>query len=110
MKKRQTVVSVPKKQNFELYLIRDPDVSWTELSSQIALVNIKSSSFYTLNETGALIWKLANRNTLAEIEKKLAAEYETSAQDFKTDIWDLACELVREGLASFSQELPSRTK
>lgn len=105
MKKKQEVISIPKSPNFELYLIRDTNVSWTELSSEIALVNIQKSSLYTLNATGALIWKLTNgKHTLVELVNKLAAEYDVSEQGLKKDIWNLACKLVKADLASFSQK------
>ncbi|MFC1709127.1 PqqD family protein [Candidatus Omnitrophota bacterium] len=104
MKKKQKRISIPKTPNSKLYLVRNPDVSWTEISKEVALVNIQSGSFYTLNETGALIWSLADKKTLAEIGDELAVEYDICERDVRRDIWRLACKLVKEDLAAFSHK------
>ena len=110
MKKKQKNISIPKSPNFDLYLNRNSDVSWTELGGLMALVSIQSGSFYTLNETGSLVWFLANKKNLSEIGEELAIEYGLSQEVAEQDVWGLACELVKEDLAEFSHKAQSKTK
>jgi hypothetical protein len=79
--------------------IQPSDVVSTELDNEVVLVNMTSKYYYTLNETGRLIWKLLgegkNEN---EIVCALMESYEIEEGTARSDVAELVSDLRREKL------------
>ncbi|MEI6131881.1 MAG: PqqD family protein [Bacillota bacterium] len=83
-----------------MYILEN-EVSIAHLDNELALLNLKTGKYFTLNETGARIWELlrANMNE-EEILNELKVEYEIDEAVLEADIKTLieqlkAAELLR---------------
>ena len=72
------------------------------------IINLKTGIYYSMDNTGGLIWKLMEEGrSLEEIGKVIAANYEVSGEKALEDVKKLAAELLQEELVSLSEEKPS---
>ena len=80
--------------------VADPDVLHTALESgDSVLLHLGTTTYYSLNESGARIWKhLGDGLTVDEVTTALEAEYEVSREQAMESVTDLATELVAEKL------------
>jgi hypothetical protein len=78
---------------------KDPSMLARDIAGEVILVPIRRSAgeleaIYTLNETGARIWKLLDdEHTLAEISDQIQAEFEVSPEQACQDLFDLLARL-----------------
>jgi hypothetical protein len=69
---------------------------------------MESRKYFSLNETGATIWKLLKRGkTLGEISQALEEVYDVSDERAALSVFALVEVLVEQGLVSIARELPS---
>jgi Coenzyme PQQ synthesis protein D (PqqD) len=40
------------------YRVRDDDVEWRKLGGEVVILNLRTARYFTVNETGALLWPL----------------------------------------------------
>jgi coenzyme PQQ synthesis protein D (PqqD) len=82
-----------------VYHPRD-DVLFTPLDeSQGVLLSLSAGQYYTLNETGSLVWQaLRDGATLAEVARALEAEFEVGPGEALAHARAFVDELLREGL------------
>ena len=58
------------------HCVCNPDVIWDEVDGVLTLCETISGEFFSLNETGALIWKACAANaSFAQIVEQLAMAY-----------------------------------
>ena len=75
------------------------DVVSTELDNEVVLVNMTSKYYYTLNETGRLIWRgLTAGKSENDIAQELVEHFDIDADTALGDINELVTELKREKL------------
>jgi len=76
----------------------DPDIIYTPLNDREGvLLHLKTQRYYSLNETGSLIWQYLQENkSLAEISQTLRENYEV--ENPLAFASEFVAELNREGL------------
>jgi hypothetical protein len=78
------------------------DVLSTELPGQeVVLLHIQRGEYYTLNETGALIWQgIQQQQALEAVSQTLAARYGLTPEAAHTHVMQLVEELATEQLVT----------
>lgn len=84
----------------ETKVTHHPEVITTVLFNQEAvLLHLKTQQYYTLNETGTIIWQeLAQADSLDKIGQTLRAQYNLTLEQAYQHIIDLVSGLVAEQL------------
>ena len=78
-----------------------PDVVYTEFDqTSAALLDLTTKRYYTLNETGSLIWSQFSDEgkEIGGIAERLTEVYEISLEDARRHVEEFLGELEREGL------------
>jgi hypothetical protein len=77
-----------------------PDnVTWKNVSSGVVLLNLESGEYYTLNESGSLIWTdLVESKPESDIIEHMAAEFDCDVGLAKTDFEEYLEYLIGEKL------------
>lgn len=83
-----------------------PQAIYTQLSEdEGVLLHLDSKRYYTLNETGSVIWNhLGKGLALSEIAEKLQQEYEVETQQAQNSVLRLAQDLNQEKLVELCGE------
>ena len=82
---------------------KDPNIVYREIAGEAILVPIRKQTadiegIFTLNETGAFIWKLFDgRRSLAEIGAAVVEEYDASQVTVEADLAELVSSLKEIG-------------
>lgn len=64
-----------------------PEIRFVGSEDGIALLDVRSGRFFSLNKLGSEIWSaLAEGRSLSEIERLLKAKYEVSGETLKVDL------------------------
>ena len=81
----------------------DPGVVSSALpNGDVVLVQLDTRQYYSLNKTGAIVWKLIERSTpLAGISKALFDRFEVSRQTADETVRELIDELKTHKLITF---------
>lgn len=78
---------------------RRSDVVSDVVGGEAVLVSPKQARVRMLNETGSLIWRLADgTTTLQQMAEALAAEYAVTVEDCSADVVAFAEELLAAGV------------
>jgi outer membrane protein assembly factor BamB len=77
-----------------------PDsVTWKTVSSGTVLLNLESGEYYTLNDTGSLIWSdLIEKKPLPEIVEHLSTEFDCAIETAQADVDEYLNYLLGEKL------------
>ena len=76
-----------------------------DLSGEAAILNLKTSTYFGLNEVGAKVWNLIKEpRTVNEIRNTLIEEYEVEAERCEADLLALLEELETKGLIEVEDE------
>ena len=77
-----------------------PDVVQATLENgEVVLLHLGTTQYYSLNETGSLVWHLLSRDlTLQGVSEHLEAEFDVAPDHARQSVTDLAEELMAEGL------------
>ena len=74
-------------------------VSWRKVENEAVVLDLNSSDYFSLNETGLLIWeKIGEGSTLEGLAEAVASEYDVEAKAAKADVKKLVDELVKRKL------------
>ncbi len=74
-------------------------VSWRRVENEAVVLDLNSSDYFSLNETGLLIWeKIGEGSNLEELAEAVAAEYDVEEKAAKTDVKKLVDELLKKKL------------
>ena len=89
-----------KKRNGSLVAKRSAGVTWKALGKgeEGLLLKLKTGDYYTVNEVGLAVWKLADGSTDAEIAAALARRFDISPEAALKDTRSYCHELERAGL------------
>ena len=75
------------------------DVAGAALEGGTVVLHMGTKRYYSLNESGAIVWQLAERQTTEEeATTRLLEVYHVSAADARAAVSELLSELVAEGL------------
>ena len=82
------------------YSIDDKNALWRILDGEAVIVNTKNSYYYSLNKTGAYIWKLLVNKAMGqdEIAKALSCHYQKDKNEIAGDVVSILGGLLKEGL------------
>ena len=76
-----------------------PNVVACELDDGQALLNLETSQYFKLNDTGALIWKNVEAGaTLEQMQDELSSVFDISQEECRDDIVDLLTALEKANL------------
>ena len=82
-------------------------VAWRLIGDEVVIVDSRSSEMFTLNGTGSAIWMhMVHDTPLSGIVTALAAEYEVSDDEARTDILVFVAEMKERGLILENASLP----
>ena len=82
------------------YYIDKDKITHRVVDSEVVILNLESGNYYTINETGAIIWKaLDDKKCLSEILDLLKNEYQCAEEkDFEKDMEGLISFLEKENI------------
>lgn len=70
-------------------LIRQTGVSWREVNGEVIALDLESSSYFTTNRTGSLMWTtLVHGATRGELIELLRSTYGVSPEVAQSDVDD----------------------
>jgi len=82
-------------------LIASPRVSRATQHGQTMLLDLSGGAYYTLNESGALIWDMLKQGTtLGEIVDALEARYDAPRDQIAADASTMTTELIAASLVT----------
>ena len=74
-----------------------------EVDGETVLLDLKSESYFGLDEVGTRIWKLMNKTSnLQTISDTLLAEYDVNEKQLKKDLQEHIAQLAHVGLISLN--------
>ena len=80
-------------------LVRHPDALEAEVDGQRVLMSPKDYAYFGLVDTGALVWdRIADRTSLDDLVRTLAAEFDTDPEQVRTDVDEFVSALDAAGL------------
>lgn len=88
-------------------LIASPRVSRATQHGQTMLLDLSGGAYYTLNESGALIWDMLKQQqgtTLGEIVDALEARYDAPREQIAADASTMTTELIAASLVTLERE------
>ena len=84
---------------FQQRVAASPDVLFQEVGGEAVLLDLKSESYFGLNEVGTRMWQLMKEETdLQGIFSRLVKEYEVDEGILFKDLRDLVDEMAAAGL------------
>ena len=67
--------------------LRIDDVTWTATENELVALDLRTSRYLTVNDSGIGLWQLLERGaTATELVKALCAEYDVDEAAARTDI------------------------
>ena len=82
-------------------IVVSPEVLMQEISGESVLLDLKSESYFGLDEVGTRIWRLVERDGhLKAVHSALQAEYDVDAARLEYDLKELMGRLVDAGLVA----------
>ena len=77
----------------------DPDVLAKRVDDEIVLVHLETNRIYELNRTAAFLWDaLGAGSTQAELEERLALEFDVERDELAREIEELLSQFTSERL------------
>jgi hypothetical protein len=74
-------------------------VSWRRVDDEVVILNLTTSAYFSLNESGALIWeKLGEGLPLDEVHDAICRKFTVAAPQARQDLEDLAAHLLEKKL------------
>lgn len=79
------------------YKINSEDITYRIIDNEAVILNLKTGDYYSLNATGAFIWKLLeNKMTTNTLTDKVVEEFGIDKKDAIRDIKLLLKDLISE--------------
>ena len=87
------------------WLLKHPEVVYTDLEDGGVLLHLETKFYYSLNDVGQAIWRLLDSGeNVEELIQKVIADYEVEEWDASAGISKFLLELEREQLVIPHQE------
>lgn len=75
------------------------DAKYELVEDEAIIIDLKTGSYYSLNDTGTMFWKLIDgQRSIAACAEEIAKEYDVAASIVESDILELAEGFLSEGL------------
>ena len=79
--------------------VRIPDdVLVSELDGESVLLNLRSESYFGLDEMGTRVWELLKSESIQRVYEALLADYDVDPEILRVDLSELLDNLVQQGL------------
>ncbi|WP_404787087.1 lasso peptide biosynthesis PqqD family chaperone [Altericista sp. CCNU0014] len=86
-------------------VVAAPDQVSSDLAGESVILNLKSGTYYGLNEVGSFVWELIQEpKSVGEIYDTIQQEYEVEAQDCENDVRALLSDLLEAQLVEIRDE------
>ena len=81
------------------YIIQNREIASRVIGKEVIMLTPEDGMLHTINETGALIWKLADgTKTGADISSMLSSQYGISAARAQKDVESFLKDLKKKGI------------
>lgn len=85
--------------NNQRFKVNTPTVTHETIDGEAVIINLDSGNYYSLVETGSLIWALIDRGASAgEVRNLVQQTYQGNAADIDRGVIDLLTQLQQENL------------
>jgi hypothetical protein len=82
----------------------NPRYSWKKLATGRIILDLEKGTYFTLNETAAVVWDgVLEGNGEAAIAASMAEQYAISVDQAKADVGGTIAQLVQEGVLEARQ-------
>lgn len=73
---------------------------WRVLNGEAVIINVETSFYYSLNETGTFIWNLLleRERNIEEVVKEVSLHYQEKEQGVRPDVENVLNDLAKENL------------
>lgn len=89
------------KDHFEI----NPQVKWKQVEDQLILLNVRSGSYFTLNETARLIWEcIDKKQPFEKIVEAVMEEYEAPKDEVLEDVTGTIENFIEEELLTKGED------
>jgi len=79
--------------------ITSENVTSSEIGDELALLEPATGQYFTLNQTGAVVWRvLSEPHTLSEVVAEVAKKFDVTAAQCNDDVNALIAQLSEAGL------------
>ena len=87
-------------------IIIDKDrITWRKLQDEFVLMHLDTGAYYSLNETGVIIWQgLVDERPHAAIVAEVIEQYEADEETVRRDFEGLVNDLTGQGLVELVEE------
>jgi Coenzyme PQQ synthesis protein D (PqqD) len=80
----------------------------SDLAGESVILNLKSGTYYGLNELGSVIWEFIQEpKTVADICESILQEYEVDAETCESSVQALLSDLINAQLVEIQNEVGS---
>lgn len=88
-----------KKVSLDCAYRHSPDAACRRIENEFVVLNLKSSAYYSLNETAAVIWEaLGEGLTPQQAAERICAEFDEDPEAVRRDVETAVAELLSECL------------
>jgi Coenzyme PQQ synthesis protein D (PqqD) len=89
-------------------VVASPDQVSSDLSGESVILNLKSGTYFGLNEVGSSIWQFIQEpRTVSDVCESILAEYDVDAQTCETEVQALLVDLLAARLVEIRDEMGS---
>ena len=89
-------------------VVASPDQVSSDLSGESVILNLKSGTYFGLNEVGSSIWQFIQEpKTVSDVCESILAEYDVDAQTCETEVQALLVDLLAARLVEIRDEMGS---
>ena len=89
--------------SFDRKLMVAPDTLINVIEGESVLLNLKSESYFGLDQVGTRMWALlTTSDSIQAAYEKLLDEYDVDAEELKLDLSDLIENLLSQGLVELA--------
>ena len=83
------------------YRVRDDDVEWRKLGGEVVILNLRTARYFTVNETGALLWPLLSDGAGADrLAEELVTTFGVERERADRDVGAFLAGLGERGLVA----------
>jgi myo-inositol-1-phosphate synthase len=81
---------------------KNPDIACSKLDDEEVLLNVETGDYYTLNNTGSVLWEmLDSAKNVSELVDSFAKRYALDKDKAEVDVLRLLNDLAAEGLVLY---------
>jgi hypothetical protein len=89
-------------------VVASPDQVSSDLAGESVILNLKSSTYFGLNEVGSRIWQLIQEpKTVSDVCESILEEYEVDTQTCEAEVQALLADLLAAQLVEIRDEVGS---